>query len=464
MAALLLISGCTGAETPTAGDAAPPNDLAFDDGGQATTTSTTVAPTTTTTQPPPVPLGSPDRPFAPLPPSPDARAVLTPTGVLLPVLGRREERFTVMTACENVRYVPGSKVEEVGRAHIVLDPGHGGTEVGAVGPQGTTEKDLNLAVALEAMAALEARGATVAMTRTADHNVTTAARGLLAKSIDPALFVSIHHNGGSPRSGNRPGTIVFTKSGSETSTRFGGLFHARLAAVLEPMAEQKRAEHGEYIALLEAHEAAVAAYDQSVVARDQALVANGQLPASATTVPAPAPTPADGFRYPSHRAPVTTTTPPPAPPTNPDGSPATNPDGSVIPPPTTVAVPDTIAVPPSFAPEPVREFLFAGGPNAGVRSWVRPDGRDYLSVLRNSGEVPAVLAEFLYVTNPSEEELLMEPEFISAEARALVEAIVDYFSSTENHGDGFVDDQFDDQPIGGGGRPSQCVEPDYGLD
>ena len=98
-----------------------------------------------------------------------------------------------------------------------------------------------------------------------------------------------------------------------------------------------------------------------------------------------------------------------------------------------------------------------------MRSWVRADGKDYLSVLRHSGDVPAVLAEFLYVTNPSEEELLLDPAFVSAEADALVAAIVDYFSSTGNQGDGFVDDQFDDQPIGGGGRPDGCVEPDLGL-
>lgn len=390
---------------------------------------------------------------------------MTPTGIVLPVLGDQSESYTVLTACENVRYLARSAVTPIGRAHVVLDAGHGGTEVGAVGPSGTAEKDLNLAVATEAASQLEALGATVVLTRSTDHNMTTGTRGLLAKSIDPALFVSIHHNGGAPRSDNGPGTIAFTKSDSREATRFGGLFHSHLEAALEPVAERERQAHAAYIAALEAHEAAVADYDRSVQARDTALVANGQVPADATTVPAPAPAAEGGYRYPSERNPVpTTTSPPPPPPTNPDGTPATNPDGSPVPAPTTVAVPDTLPVPPPFDSIPVREFLFAGGPNGGVRSWVRADGKDYLSVLRHSGDVPAVLAEFLYVTNPSEEDLLMDPAFVSAEADALVAAIVDYFSSSANTGGGFVDDQFDDQPIGGGGRPDGCVEPDYGVD
>ncbi len=464
MALIALASGCTAS---TGDPVTAPAAVAFDAGGAggSTTTSTQPAPTTTTTLPPPVALGSPGRPFVALPDAPAARAVRTPTGIVLPVLGEQADSYTVLTACENVRYLARSAVEPIGRAHVVLDAGHGGTEIGAVGSAGTTEKELNLAVVTEAAAALEALGATVVLTRSTDHNMTTGSRGLLAKAIDPALFVSVHHNGGAPRSNGGPGTIVFTATGSESATRFGGLFHAHLAAALEPVVERERQAHADYIAALEAHEVAVADYDRSVQARDAALVANGQVPADATTVPAPPPAPGDGFRYPSERNPSpTTTSPPPPPPTNADGTPATNPDGSPVPVPTTVAVPDTVGVPPPFDSVPVREFLFAGGPNSGVRSWVRPDGKDYLSVLRHSGDVPAVLAEFLYLTNPSEEALLMDPAFVSAEADALTAAIVDYFSSTANSGGGFVDDQFDDQPIGGGGRPSQCVEPDYGLD
>ena len=40
----------------------------------------------------------------------------------------------------------------------------------------------------------------------------------------------------------------------------------------------------------------------------------------------------------------------------------------------------------------------------------------------------AVLAEFLYLTNRAEEELLLDPDFVEAQAEALTAAIVDFFS------------------------------------
>jgi N-acetylmuramoyl-L-alanine amidase len=445
LALVLLTTGCR----PAAEDLADRTDeLAFSDPSdgvdtvfESTTTTTVQADPTTTTTAPPVPLGSAEQPFVPLPSETAARAVMTPAGIVLPVLGERRGTWMVMTACEELAYVPTSSVSVVPRAHVVLDPGHGGTEVGAVGPQGTTEKDLNLAVALEAHRLLSDLGADVVLTRSSDHNLTTGFRGLLAKSIDPALFVSIHHNGGAPRSGPEPGTIVLTKAGDDESRRFGGLFFEALNTTVQTAADQKRRAHAEYLGRLAAHEATIDAYDGSVQARDAALLANGQI--TETTLPAPAPDPVDGLVFPRERNPIPTTT--------------------LSPPTTTVAVPETLPVPEPFAETPAREFLFAGGGNRGVRSWARADGKDYLSVLRHSADVPAVLAEFLYVTNPSEEELLMDPGFVAAEGATLAAAVVEYFAFGRATGSGFVADQFDDQPIGGGGRPSDCVEPDYRL-
>ena len=79
-------------------------------------------------------------------------------------------------------------------ANVVLDPGHGGDEPGAVGPAGTTEKAVNLAIAQEAKRQLEALGATVVLTRTADYRITLVSRAAIATSLRPQLFVSIHHN------------------------------------------------------------------------------------------------------------------------------------------------------------------------------------------------------------------------------------------------------------------------------
>jgi N-acetylmuramoyl-L-alanine amidase len=87
-------------------------------------------------------------------------------------------------------------------AIVVIDPGHGGMgKVGgsagnnATSPSGLLEKDLTLAVARHAEAALGARGHNVQLTRTADVNLSLVDRAAVAKSARADTFVSIHFNG-----------------------------------------------------------------------------------------------------------------------------------------------------------------------------------------------------------------------------------------------------------------------------
>ena len=56
---------------------------------------------------------------------------------------------------------------------IIIDAGHGGEDGGAVGEDGTVEKDLNLDVALKLQALLEQQGCTVFMTRSEDISLST---------------------------------------------------------------------------------------------------------------------------------------------------------------------------------------------------------------------------------------------------------------------------------------------------
>ncbi|MBE9109911.1 N-acetylmuramoyl-L-alanine amidase [Nodosilinea sp. LEGE 07298] len=77
---------------------------------------------------------------------------------------------------------------------ILVDPGHGGDELGALGPNGTPEKTPNLDVSLLLQAALEARGATVIMTRTDDSTVGVNDRPAQINQIEPTLALSIHYN------------------------------------------------------------------------------------------------------------------------------------------------------------------------------------------------------------------------------------------------------------------------------
>ena len=78
---------------------------------------------------------------------------------------------------------------------IIIDPGHGGDDAGAKGPQGTLEKNITLAVARRLKAALEARlGVRVLLTRDGDQTIGTDQRAALANNNKADLFISLHAN------------------------------------------------------------------------------------------------------------------------------------------------------------------------------------------------------------------------------------------------------------------------------
>jgi N-acetylmuramoyl-L-alanine amidase len=77
---------------------------------------------------------------------------------------------------------------------IVLDPGHGGKDPGAVGPKGLREKDVVLALVKRVKPRLEARGYEVLLTRDRDVFVELKDRAKFANQKKADLFVSIHTN------------------------------------------------------------------------------------------------------------------------------------------------------------------------------------------------------------------------------------------------------------------------------
>jgi N-acetylmuramoyl-L-alanine amidase len=77
---------------------------------------------------------------------------------------------------------------------ICVDPGHGGSETGAIGCSGIKESTLNLAVAKKLERILKQRGATVIMTRDGDVFVSLADRVKIAADNNCDLLLSVHHN------------------------------------------------------------------------------------------------------------------------------------------------------------------------------------------------------------------------------------------------------------------------------
>lgn len=181
--------------------------------------------TTTTTAPP--------RPLAPVAADGVPRAVVTPTGVVAAVASvRADGSFVVVSPCGNE--VAVAKAVPVVGVHVVLDPGHGGAaDPGTVGPQGTKEAEVNLAVAQAVKERLEAAGVKVLLTRTTDAYVTLASRARIATSLKPEAFVSIHHNGGPDRTEDRPGTEVYYQADDERrAKRLAGLIHEEVTVAL----------------------------------------------------------------------------------------------------------------------------------------------------------------------------------------------------------------------------------------
>ncbi|MEJ5348799.1 MAG: N-acetylmuramoyl-L-alanine amidase [Desulfosoma sp.] len=78
---------------------------------------------------------------------------------------------------------------------IVLDPGHGGKDKGAIGPGGVFEKDITLAIAKELKKILEKEGGyEVILTRDSDRFLSLEERTAIANTKKADLFVSIHTN------------------------------------------------------------------------------------------------------------------------------------------------------------------------------------------------------------------------------------------------------------------------------
>ena len=125
------------------------------------------------------------------------------------------------------------------RGHtIVLDPGHGGSDSGAVGYTGIREKDVAFAVSLRTEGLLRRAGAEVIMTRTEDVDVSHAGSSApqeLQARVDVSLthpeaelFLSVHCNSFTNPDAHGMETYYYPKT--DADERFATLLNEELAA------------------------------------------------------------------------------------------------------------------------------------------------------------------------------------------------------------------------------------------
>lgn len=159
-------------------------------------------------------------------PDPKAKALVTPSGITVPVISVSSDGYRVHTPCGREGDV--AKGKPLTQATVVLDPGHGGIETGSVGANGLVERDLNLEVARRLAELLDKAGISSVLTRNSDYRITIATRTEIATNLAPKAFLSIHHNGGSDGPSEKPGTETFFQIASTESKRLAGLVYEEL--------------------------------------------------------------------------------------------------------------------------------------------------------------------------------------------------------------------------------------------
>ena len=105
---------------------------------------------------------------------------------------------------------------------IVIDPGHGGHDPGAVGPSGLREKDVNLRIAKRLRERLIEEGKSfgienVYLTRSTDRFIPLEERTAIARKRKADIFISIHCNGARRKKAHGIETYILGFTDDQTS-------------------------------------------------------------------------------------------------------------------------------------------------------------------------------------------------------------------------------------------------------
>lgn len=122
-----------------------------------------------------------------------------PARLVLDLVPATPEEFAAAAARDRPRAEPprdaaGLSVSEppTGKQVVVIDPGHGGIDVGATGADGLKEKDVVLKFCFEFVRQLRAAGIEAEMTRYGDRFLSLGDRVAVAHEKQAALFISVH--------------------------------------------------------------------------------------------------------------------------------------------------------------------------------------------------------------------------------------------------------------------------------
>lgn len=142
---------------------------------------------------------------------------IKPTPVKLPPIASRQSPVTAVTSDAVLAPSPQPPISAL---HIVIDPGHGGTDVGAIGPAGTYEKQVTLAISRRLARALrEQLGCQVTLTRDKDVYLSLDQRNAIANRRKADLFLSIHANAAESKEQRGVQTYYLNNASDEAAKR-----------------------------------------------------------------------------------------------------------------------------------------------------------------------------------------------------------------------------------------------------
>jgi N-acetylmuramoyl-L-alanine amidase len=122
---------------------------------------------------------------------------------------------------------------------IVIDPGHGGLEVGAKGKFGALEKDITLAISLKLKALIEKNLAFhVELTRDRDMDVSLENRAAIANNHRAELFISVHANSSYRHNANGSETFFLSLNATDEDARRLAYLENNSADLEKPLAPE----------------------------------------------------------------------------------------------------------------------------------------------------------------------------------------------------------------------------------
>ena len=113
--------------------------------------------------------------------------------------------------------VPGTPNKLNRQPAIMIDPGHGGEDPGAIGPSGLREKDVVLAIGREVKKILDSYGYKTYMTRNEDIFIPLGVRVAKARKLKADLFISIHADAFTNPSARGTGVYALNPKGATSA-------------------------------------------------------------------------------------------------------------------------------------------------------------------------------------------------------------------------------------------------------